>query len=304
MFTLKNAQGQFLGEMLQFVTFELLKIGEKSLTMALNVHKIKEVVELRELSPMPSGCANIIGIHDLRGCPVPVLDVLSCILKGKKTPALKEKARLLICELQNIWVGIPVNNTGRIFTCSSSSFLPPPVGANVETRQIITGLIRKNESYIPVLDLDSILDLLGLTQEASSTTSVGKATYAGKRVLVVDDSKIILKKLQQLFHELGFVVDLAENGEDALKKTQTQPHYDLVFTDIEMPILDGIAMAREIRSMPAYTDTPILFNSALSNAALISDLEKEGLGRYLVKFDTDLIVRNLEIIFGQQEKSI
>jgi len=118
-------------------------------------------------------------------------------------------------------------------------------------------------------------------------------------VLIADDSKVILKKLNQLFSQMGFIVDSVENGAEALKKIESEPHYDLVFTDIEMPILDGIAMAREIKGIPGYADTPILFNSALSNPALISDIEKEKLGRYQVKFDSDLIVRHLEIIFGQ-----
>ncbi|HRK01230.1 MAG TPA: chemotaxis protein CheW [Oligoflexia bacterium] len=298
MLALKNEYGQSIGEMLQFVTFELLREGDKTLVMALNVQKIKEVVELCDLSPMPSGCENVLGIYDLRGCPVPVVDVLSLISVGKKSSHLGKDARLLICELQNIWVGIPVNRTGRIFTCPSSSFLPPPVGSKIETRKIITGLIRKDATYVPVLDLDSLLDSVGLIEEHTSRVTP-QATYPGKRVLIADDSKVILKKLNQLFSQMGFIVDSVENGAEALKKIESEPHYDLVFTDIEMPILDGIAMAREIKGIPGYADTPILFNSALSNPALISDIEKEKLGRYQVKFDSDLIVRHLEIIFGQ-----
>lgn len=295
---MKNAQ-----DLLQFVTFELVKVGEKNLKMALNVQKVKEVVELTTLSPLPSGMDHILGIYDLRGCPIPVLDVLGLISKGRKAPQLNEGSRLLICELQNIWVAIPVLTTGRILTCPSSHFLPPPAGSNVKTNNVITGLVRKEKTYIPVLDLDSLLNSIGIFENKEVIRHEKISKYTGKKVLIVDDSKLILKKLHQIFSQTECIVDQAENGAEALRKIKSQgpQYYDLIFTDIEMPLLDGISLAREIKAIPEYSKIPVLFNTALSNPALVSDIEKEGLGRYLVKFDSDLILKELKSLFGEQK---
>lgn len=71
---------------------------------------------------------------------------------------------------------------------------------------------------------------------------------------------------------------------------ETKSTYDLIFTDIEMPLMDGISMVRKVKELSQYSTVPILFNSALSNPTLIMDIEQENLGRYIVKYDKELIL--------------
>lgn len=71
------------------------------------------------------------------------------------------------------------------------------------------------------------------------------------RVLVVDDERDIRDFLfKALTRIAGFQVDLAENGEEALKKIEKEK-YDLVMTDLKMPSVDGLQLITEIsRSKP------------------------------------------------------
>ena len=117
------------------------------------------------------------------------------------------------------------------------------------------------------------------------------------RVLVVDDSQSVLRKLEKLFMKMGTRVVSASNGIEALQKiSESTEGFDLVFTDIEMPICDGLSLARKIRESPSLQNIPIIFNSALSNTALIREIEEEALGRYMVKFDEDLILKEVGLI--------
>ncbi len=277
---------------LQFVTFDFKRSG-KPLTMALNIQKVKEVVEANDLSLVPEGCTGILGIYDLRGCPVPVLAIRQ-LMADNENNLEDEYTRYVICELQKLWVAIPVQKTGRILSCSNSDFLPPPPSNSKDKIQMISGLIRKENAYIPVLNLDSILDsLMGASEDASAPVSLPHSpeVFSGKRVLVVDDSKIVIKKLTTLFESLGFKVATASDGEEALRRLGSSAvDFDLIFTDIEMPKMDGIEFAKKVKSTTSWQNIPIIFNSALSNPALIRDIEADKLGNYIVKFNPEEVI--------------
>jgi len=81
---------------------------------------------------------------------------------------------------------------------------------------------------------------------------------AGKRVLVVDDSLLIRRVLSDALEEIGYQVDTAENGAEALKKiNQSRP--DLVVSDILMPAMDGWALCEAIRRAEPTRDLPFIF---------------------------------------------
>jgi len=66
------------------------------------------------------------------------------------------------------------------------------------------------------------------------------------RVLVVDDETIMQDVMSDILGESGYNVDIAENGQVALEKTETV-EYDMVFADIRMPVMDGIQFLRLLK---------------------------------------------------------
>jgi len=71
---------------------------------------------------------------------------------------------------------------------------------------------------------------------------------AHAKVLVVDDEAVVGQSFDRVLTEKGYEVNTALSGEEALKKMGTNG-YDLVFTDIKMPGMDGIEVARRIKEM-------------------------------------------------------
>lgn len=88
---------------------------------------------------------------------------------------------------------------------------------------------------------------------------------------------------------------MAEDGEEGLRMIEKhQDELDLIFTDIEMPYLNGIGMIRKMKKQGLAPHVPVVFNTSISNPALVEDITSEGLGDYIVKFDEGIISQVIE----------
>ena len=71
------------------------------------------------------------------------------------------------------------------------------------------------------------------------------------RVLAVDDEEYIRIILQEMLTDQGLLVETATNGQEALNKVK-QENFDLIFTDIKMPVMDGIELINCLRNLPDF----------------------------------------------------
>jgi two-component system, chemotaxis family, chemotaxis protein CheY len=78
-----------------------------------------------------------------------------------------------------------------------------------------------------------------------------------RKVLIVDDSVSMRQMVGFTLKEGGFEVIEAEHGQDALDKLKSAT-VDLVITDLNMPVMDGITLIENIRKQPAMKSKPIL----------------------------------------------
>ncbi|WP_028696455.1 ATP-binding protein [Pseudomonas cremoricolorata] len=98
---------------------------------------------------------------------------------------------------------------------------------------------------------------------AQAQAGVGQTS--AKRILVVEDNPDVGNFTTQILSEHGFQVSWADCGEDALVQLEhAQVPFDAVFSDVLMPGMGGLAMAREIRTR--YSDLPVILTSGYSEA--------------------------------------
>jgi two-component system sensor histidine kinase/response regulator len=108
------------------------------------------------------------------------------------------------------------------------------------------------------------------------------AQLRGARILLVEDNEINQQVAREMLQDCGFVVDVAENGEVALGLVQ-KFSYDLVFMDMQMPVMDGVTATREIRKHQHLELLPIV---AMTANAMEQDRRKcmdAGMNDFLVK---------------------
>ncbi len=83
----------------------------------------------------------------------------------------------------------------------------------------------------------------------------------GARILLVEDNELNQEVAAELLVDAGFIVDLAENGAIAVNNVK-QATYDIVLMDMQMPVMDGVTAAREIRKLPQFAELPIIAMTA------------------------------------------
>lgn len=103
-----------------------------------------------------------------------------------------------------------------------------------------------------------------------------------KTVLAVDDSPSIRQLVRMVLAESGYGVVEARDGADALAKAQATPA-NLVITDLNMPCMDGLALIRELRKLPAYRGVPIILLTTESDEAKKQEGKAVGATGWMVK---------------------
>jgi len=88
-----------------------------------------------------------------------------------------------------------------------------------------------------------------------------QAEYAGTRILLAEDEPITQEVSRGLLEDVGLVVDVAEDGQQALALAK-QNRYALILMDMQMPHMNGVDATKAIRALPGYGHTPILAMTA------------------------------------------
>jgi len=105
----------------------------------------------------------------------------------------------------------------------------------------------------------------------------------GITVLVVDDSVTMVLSLKTILSLNGFNVETAGNRQEALEKLKSGLKPGLILTDINMPVMGGLELIRNVRAMPGLKFIPILTLTTESVAAKRNEGNAAGATGWLVK---------------------
>jgi two-component system chemotaxis sensor kinase CheA/two-component system sensor histidine kinase and response regulator WspE len=119
------------------------------------------------------------------------------------------------------------------------------------------------------------------------------------RILLVDDSAIAREAEAALLRSLGHEVEEGVDGEDGWQKLQSGTH-QLLLTDVQMPVLDGIDLTRRVKATPRFAKLPIVILSSLSAPEERRRGVDAGADAYLVKgeLDAEVLASTLERLCG------
>ncbi len=125
------------------------------------------------------------------------------------------------------------------------------------------------------------------------------STQKTAQILLVEDNQINQLVAKGLLKKAGYSVDIANDGQEALDMLD-QKEYDLVFMDIQMPVMDGLTATKNIRSQERFKNLPII---AMSAHAMQEDKEKSiayGMNDHITKpISPSILFETLETWIGK-----
>ncbi|MBU3078049.1 response regulator [Sphingomonas quercus] len=118
-------------------------------------------------------------------------------------------------------------------------------------------------------------------------------------ILTVDDSPSLRMAIRIALTGAGYNVTEAGDGQEGLMKANAEK-FDMIVTDLNMPIMDGLTMIREIRKSTVQTGTPIIFLTTESDDAMKQQAKAAGATGWLVKpFVPDQLIKIARKVLGQ-----
>ncbi len=127
------------------------------------------------------------------------------------------------------------------------------------------------------------------------------AEYKGK-ILIVDDSVVVLSMLKDRFVQEGYRVFLARNGVEGLQLALRE-HPDVIISDIEMPEMDGWEFCEHVRALPETTNIPFIFLTQFKDVPMKVRGLRLGADDYITKpFSKEEVAARVDAIIRKKKE--
>lgn len=309
--------GSNLFELIEFAvtppkTVESVLTGEKQIikpsTFGVNVAKVREVIRLPQIVPCMTKCPEVMGVFNLRGLPVPVINLAMAL--GQPSEPITPSSQVIVTEFARRIAGFVVSETRRIRRVSWDKVLPP----SSEAFNSITGMMLiENNDFLFIIDFERILVEIegkaapqqapsrgsdrGSSEGSSQNSSEAKPAGNQKMVLVVDDSSTARKAITDMLRSMSLDVIEYPNGEAAWQGLKSgEARVELIISDVEMPQLDGYSLVKRIREDSDLKKLPIILHSSLSGSVSEERALQAGANAYVTKFNKRGIVDALKSV--------
>jgi two-component system, chemotaxis family, chemotaxis protein CheV len=270
----------------------LFRLGVRQ-RYAINVFKVREVIPCPKLKRLPDSHPNVVGIGNMRGQTIPVIDLSSAL--GYKPIRDLDTAFVIITEFNRYVQGFLVTEVDRILNCNWEEIMPPPKGT--ERGSYLTAITNVDGELIEIVDVEKVLEeVVGSVKDVSDEIKdqVSAESDILRRVLVADDSLVARNQVKRALGQVDIECVLVNDGREALdqlkawaKDGRLYDEISLVISDIEMPEMDGYTLASEIRNDPDLKDLYVIMHSSLSGVFNTAMVEKVGADAFLPKFKAD-----------------
>ncbi|MDO6566297.1 chemotaxis protein CheV [Alteromonas sp. 1_MG-2023] len=279
----------------------MFQLGSRHI-FAMNVFKIKEVINVPKFNSMPGSHCNLKGVMNYRGSAIPIIDIRQAI-KMRGGAIGDDAHNVIITEYNRSVQGFIIGKVMNIVNTSWDTIQPPPSGmGKTNYLTAITQVeVQGKKEIVEIIDVEKVLAEIIDYDTSISEKVLDKDIinhFVGKKVLIVDDSSTARKQVRDTLEQLGLHIIERENGAEALALLQQwadagkRPSDEILmmFTDAEMPEMDGYRLTSEVRNDPRMQDLFITLNTSLSGSFNDAMVEKVGCDRFISKFQPDMLV--------------
>ncbi len=288
--------------------FELLlfrlgadKAGDRNELFGINVFKIREIVAMPEVTAIAGAMEHVLGVVNLRGAIIQVLDLPAIAGCTPKTGL----NIMLVTEFARTTQAFAVESVEEIVRLDWSSVMSAERSAG--TGGLVTSIARLEDDangprLAQVLDLETILRNMNPTDRPdvnANTIGAPIRIKPGTVILAADDSVVARALIEQGLDAMGLPFIMTKTGKEAwdqLNVIASQAEADgrsvydrvaMVLTDLEMPEMDGFTLTRSIKKSNRFKDLPVLIHSSLSGTTNEEHVKSVGADAYVAKFNAD-----------------
>ncbi len=283
----------------------LFKLGTRH-TFALNVFKVREVITCPPMNQMPGAHNHIKGVINNRGKSIPLIDLGSSINIHNTDPSYTP-SNVIITEYNRSVQGFLIGQIMNIVNTFWNDIQPPPKTAG--RSHFLTAITRINngngDELVEILDVEKVLaDIIDYDVSVSPDiidTSISDK-LADQTILIVDDSQVARQQIKDTLSPFGINIIERENGKEALDLLKSWADQGIrptdkilmMFTDAEMPEMDGYRLTAEIRKDERMHDLFVTLNTSLSGNFNEAMVKKVGCDKFVSKFQPDLLIQAVQ----------
>ena len=280
---------------------EMLTFTLGNIPFGVNVAKVREIIQQPKLIAIPHAPYVVEGSFKLRD------KVITLINLGKYFGVDTEKCDegnglIIIVEFNSVYCGILVDSVDVITRMSWKSIQPPSTYlAKVDAP--ITGTVELSGKTVLVIDFETVVgEILGTpSPELPEAETVRDITeHSEARIVFADDATIVRDSMRDFMATCGYKnMIVFSDGQQAWEYIDKNRHEvngpcDLVVSDIEMPCMDGLHLARKIKEDPALNNIPVVLLSSLITPDNLKKGQQVGVDAQIKKSDTGKLVEILE----------
>lgn len=246
----------------------------------INVAKVREILPMTGITPVPNSHPCIEGIFMPRETIITVIDLGKAL--GFQEDGNRKNDMLIVTNFNNLNIAFDVGQVLGIHRVSWEDIVKPDATVNAPGAGIATGIIKKLESLIIVLDFERIVEEIcpDTSLKMSELKELGERERNEIPIIVAEDSPMLQKLVKDALLQAGYTnLHIYSNGQEAWDRLQELKRNNgieygvkCVITDIEMPQMDGHRLVRLIRSDEALKNLPIIVFSSLIN----EDMKRKG----------------------------
>ena len=264
---------------------------------AKNVSKIEEIVVLKNLDIINNyDNSFIIGVADIRG------ELLSLVsfdtwLTGQEYNKDKNEF-VIIVNYGGHKFGLIVNEVEYITTIEPT-LMQASTSGNSKSTFTTKISINNKESLCTIIDSDKLLFDAFKSKDEQTKSELDNSNFkidSNKKVFIADDSRLIQKLMSKVCNKLELNYEIFENGKELLESITTYEKDDigLVITDVEMPILGGKELLKNLRENPEFDDVNILMHTNMANKIMQKELREIGATDIICKVDMKTLSNSIK----------
>lgn len=278
----------------------------------INVFKVREVLNIPEITGAPEMPDGVEGFVSLRGDMVPILNLQKfCNIKTNDEPKI-----LMITEYNTHIQGFLVTAVDTIQRLNWEQVREPPPLLTKRMGGLVTAVSElADKRLVMIMDVEKVLADAGGFYDESIFDGIRKIdTGKTHTILFADDSNIARKQITKALDHMGVEHIGAVNGAEAWKlllkmarkceeeERDITTEIQAVLTDVEMPEMDGYVLTQKIKADPRLSHLPVIMHSSLTAAANQAMGKGVGADAYVPKFQPRDLADTLEEFFEKQIK--